>query len=52
MTHTTVELGECSVDINTDNIQFKIPDRTITITYDQFDEILEAVARMEKFTDT
>jgi len=53
MTHTTVELENCDVDINSDQINFwvKEPKRELILTldYNEFDEILAAVARTEEF---
>ena len=53
MTHTTVELETCDVDVTSDRLDFwsKNPKRELllSLNYGQFDEILEAVAHMEKF---
>jgi len=53
MTHTTVELETCDVDITSDRLDFwsKNPERKLmfSLNFEEFDEILEAVAHMEKF---
>jgi len=51
MTHTTVELPKCIVDISPVGIRFSEPSGAVlvSLSYAEFEEILEAVARTEKF---
>jgi len=51
MTHTTVELRSCVVDISPGGIRFSAPGgaELLSLSYPEFEEILEAVARTEKF---
>ena len=55
MTHTTVELETCDVDITSDRLDFwsKNPERKLmfSLNFEEFDELLESVARVEKFID-
>jgi len=51
MTQTTVMLENCVVNISPDEIAFIAHDvsKPLTVSYEEFNEILEAVARNEKF---
>jgi len=53
MVHTTVELDGCHVDILPESIRFKELDGQLllSISYSDFDEILEAVSKYEKFIE-
>jgi hypothetical protein len=51
MTHTIVQLKSCSVELEPEEIVIVAGEHVMKISYDEFEEILEAVARTKKFTE-
>jgi hypothetical protein len=51
MTHTTVELSKCDVEISPDDIRVldKEHHELARLSYDEFEEVLAAVAHNEHF---
>jgi len=53
MIHTTVELSQCSVEVRNDDeaiIFSRASEELIRLSFAEFDQLLEAVARTESFT--
>ena len=55
MIHTTIELSQCTVEINNDEqaiIFNRANQELFRLAYSEFDQLLEAVARSENFSLT